>query len=92
MDEKDLEVVFASRHADKTFLESFLDWPLYNLLLPMANRLRRFISKQDLECLLGSLASRRTQHGCPGFIYKEPITEIRNQSPAVIKEGIKRPF
>ncbi|GIY54984.1 hypothetical protein CEXT_296341 [Caerostris extrusa] len=77
MNEKDLEVVFAPRYVAEIFLErNGLEWPLFNLLLPMENRLRRFMSKQDLECLLGSLASLRRQPGCQGFIYKEPITEM----------------
>ncbi|GIY81421.1 hypothetical protein CDAR_434061 [Caerostris darwini] len=90
MDERDLEVVFTPRYAAKFFLERFLDWPLFNLLLPMANRLWRFMSKQDLEYLLRSLSMRRTQHG--SFIYEELITEMWSQSPPQLKEGIMRPF
>ncbi|GIY68039.1 hypothetical protein CDAR_483481 [Caerostris darwini] len=78
-------------HLDMLLRHSW-DWPLFNSLLPMANRLRGFMSKQDLERLLGSLAIRRAQHGCPGFIYEELITEIWYQSPAVLKEGITRKY
>ncbi|GIZ01102.1 hypothetical protein CEXT_529491 [Caerostris extrusa] len=67
MDERDLEVVFTPRFAAIFFLESFLDWPLFNLLLPMTNRLWRFMVKQDLERLLRPLTIRRTQHGRPAF-------------------------
>ncbi|GIY46984.1 hypothetical protein CDAR_64731 [Caerostris darwini] len=91
-DERDLEVVFTPRFAAMLFLESFLDWPLFNLLLPMTNRLWRFMSKQDLEFLLRSLTIRRRQQGYHGFIYEELITEMWSQSPPQLKEGIKRPF
>ncbi|GIY73197.1 hypothetical protein CDAR_568601 [Caerostris darwini] len=67
MDEKDPVVVFAPRHAAMIFSESLLDWPLVNLLLPMANRLWRFMSKQDLECLLCSLTSSYNATWMSGF-------------------------